>query len=176
MASAARAATALAAVAALALPGCLHRKMILRSDPEGAVVLLDGQPVEGKTPLEQEFIFPGRRRVTLMVPDYEVLDTTVEIEERWYDYFLLDFFAEFLWPGDIEDVQTFDLKMTPYFPRNQPLGAEQKAEIARRIDGLLERGERYRAGGSDGPVDALPVPEEVPPGSEKVEPPPPPPR
>jgi len=149
------------ALAPLALGACVHRKMIVRSTPSDAIVVLDGRRLEQRTPFETEFHWDGVRRLTLMAPDHEVLDTTVELEERWYDWFPLDFFAEFLYPGGIEDVQTFDYELAPY-ARPGARTAQQTADLALREAALRSRADRYRAGGSDGPLApgaVLPTPD-----------------
>lgn len=139
---------AVAAASLLGAAGCVERKMLLRSDPPGAMITLDGQALEKRTPAEVPFDFGGTRAVTLSLPGHRVLETTAELTDPWFTYFPLDLGAEFLWPGTIEDVQTFDWKLEPYAPQLTP---DLKAEAKKRLSELKLRAEEYRAGGSEGP-------------------------
>lgn len=174
-------AVALACGASLA--GCVERRMVIRSDPEGARVFLDLEELQGTTPLEVPFEWSGTRAVVLLAPGYEVLETRAELEDRWHSYFPLDLFAELLWPGTIEDVQEFEFALQPYYPVDQPLTDEHEAELERRLAGLRQRADAHRRGGSKGPQGELPPDpgkpgpgEYVPPPPAGDAPPPPPPR
>jgi hypothetical protein len=171
-----RSATATLIVLACAAPlaattGCVERKLVIRSDPPGAVVQLEDQPLDQVTPVEVETPWDGVRRVTLSAPGHKVLETTAPIETRWHDYFPLDVFAEFLWPGTIRDVQVFDYRLEPYYPIDQPLTAEQKAELKDRLVALRGRADAARAADDAGPVA---VAEAAPAPTGGGEPPPPP--
>jgi PEGA domain-containing protein len=152
-APAARAALA-AVAAALAPAGCVERKMMIRSDPPGAVITLDGERIEQRTPAEVPFDFGGTRGVTLAAPGHKLLESTAEVADPWFTYFPLDVFAEFLWPGTIEDVQEFDFTLEPYAAAS----TTSKEELRRRLDELKLRAESFRAGGADGPREPPPPP------------------
>jgi len=150
-------AAALAAVV-LAAAGCVERKMLIRSDPPGALIALDGKDTELRTPAEIPFDFGGTRAVTLSAPGCRVLETTAKLEDPWFTYVPLDFCAELLWPGTIHDDQTFDYTLEPYVAGLTP---EQWAEAKKRLAELKLRAEAYRAGGSEGP-GAEPAPPPAP--------------
>ena len=147
------------AVCLLVAAGCVERKMLIRSDPPGALITLDGQELETRTPAEVPFDFGGERAVTLAVPGRRVLETTAHVADPWFTYFPLDIGAEFLWPGTIHDVQTFDYKLEAYQPLDKALTQEQKSELRQKLAGLKLRAATYRAGGSQGPgkADVPPV-------------------
>ena len=146
--SRASAVVASAALAAL-LPGCVERKFVIRSDPPGALVSLEGEPVGVPTPVEIPFEFDGVRRVTLTAPGRHVLQTQARLESRWYDWFPLDFVAAFLWPGTIEDLQEFSYTLEPFaVPLDQPLDLEA---LRAKLEALSARAEEHRRGGSQGP-------------------------
>ena len=139
--------------------GCVERKMMLRSDPAGAVITLDGERLEERTPAEVPFEFGGTRGVTLAAPGHKLLETTAVVEDPWFTYFPLDVFAEFLWPGTITDVQEFDYQLVPYGTAS----AESNEAAKRKLDELKLRAESYRAGGADGPREPeLPPPADEP--------------
>ena len=139
---------------AVAAGGCVERKMMIRSDPPGAVITLDGERLENRTPAEVPFDFGGTRGVTLSAPGYRLLDATAEVEDPWFTYFPLDVFAEFLWPGTIEDVQQFDYALVPYGRES----AESDDAVRRKLDELKLRAESFRAGGAEGPREPPPPP------------------
>ena len=128
--------------AALLVPGCVHRTMVLRSNPEGARALIDGDEIEGRTPLEVPFDWGGTRRVTLMAPGHRILEADVVVEDPWFARFPFDLFTDLLWPGTIEDRQVFDLELERYS------GAPTAAEIDARTEGLLARAAAYRGSGA----------------------------
>src|SRR5437016_1011964 len=57
---------------ALAPAGCVTRRFVITSNPPGAVVFRDGQPI-GLTPVEQPFIYYGRYRFRLVKDGFEPL-------------------------------------------------------------------------------------------------------
>jgi PEGA domain-containing protein len=166
-----------AALCLLLLGGCVERKLVLRTDPPGAMVSLEDEPVPGRTPLEVPCEWDGVRRVTLTKEGHHVLETTADVSSRWYDWFPLDFLAQFLWPGTIHDDRVFEWKLEPYLDW-RTLSAEEKRGQEQgdqeRLGALKERAETYRRGGSAGPGGKAPstTPE---PGSadEDASPPPP---
>jgi hypothetical protein len=147
---------AVAATALAGLPGCVERKLVIRSDPPGAIVSLEDQALPGRTPIEIPFEWDGVRRVTLQAEGHRVLETTADIESRWYDWFPLDAFAQFLYPGTIRDVRVFDYRLEPYVPVEQHTTREQAAELDERMAALKERADSYRTGGSAGPGGTAP--------------------
>lgn len=152
-----RAAPGLAIAVLAALPGCVERRISIRTDPPGAIVALEDEPVEGRTPVEVPYEFVGVRRVTLAAPGHVVLQTTADVASRWYDWFPLDFFAHFLWPGQITDVQTFEYRLEPYVPTERALTDEETARARERLAEVSARADEYRAAGSVGPGGTEPV-------------------
>src|SRR6478672_8516057 len=60
-------------VAALALlAGCVERRFVIESDPPGALVLLNGQPL-GTTPVDGYFTYYGNYRFTIIKDGFETL-------------------------------------------------------------------------------------------------------
>lgn len=178
--STARLPGAAALLAAAALPSCVERKLVIESDPPGAVVTLEDEVQEGRTPLEVPFHWDGVRRVTLAAPGHEVLETTADVEARWYDWFPLDVVAEFLWPMTIRDERRFEFRLKPYVESRADF-EPHLPDLRARLAALKTRAAQHRAGGSDGPggeTAAPPAAEEPPPPpppARSEEPPPPPP-
>jgi len=123
--------TALAAL--LMLMGCVERRFVIESDPPGALVLMNGQPI-GATPVDGHFLYYGKYQFTLIKDGYETLQVDECFNAPWYQYFPLDFVSENLYPGKIEDVRRPQVhRLTP---KMQP-----------RTDALLGQAEQLRAQG-----------------------------
>ena len=98
-----------AAVLALALPGCVSRKLFLRSEPPGAAVILDGQRV-GTTPFEQDIPAWGTRRLELQLEGHETLRLDLELPTPWWDWWPLDMLAAVA-PWTIRRDHSFDFTL-----------------------------------------------------------------
>src|SRR3970040_2347956 len=93
---------------ALPLGGCVERKFLIRSWPEGARVLVNGTPV-GATPVEIPFDHYGTVRLEALAvdadgdgwADYRPLTVAHELSAPWYQWFPFDFFSDNLWPGTL---------------------------------------------------------------------------
>ncbi len=120
----------LAAVAlALALPGCLHRRLMVRSDPPGAVVFVDDYEI-GTTPVSHDFIYYGTRKIRLVKDGYETLTVLQPIPAPWYEWPPIDFFSENFVPGEIRDYHTLSYRLTP--------------QVVVPVDELRQRAEQLR--------------------------------
>jgi len=142
---------AVAMACAAAFAGCVEHRMVIRSQPEGARVILDLEEIESRTPTEVPFEWSGTREVILIAPGYRVFEGHAELEDRWYSYFPLDFVAEVLYPGTIHDVQEFEFELEPYYPEDEPFTSVQEEELESRLAALRERADAHRSGGSAGP-------------------------
>jgi PEGA domain len=90
-----------------ALCGCVERKLLVRSDPPGARVYLDGRfrgtTGAGAGELSVPFEFYGSRRLVLRAEGYVPHSGRVELAPPWWQWFPLDLFVDVLWPGTVED-------------------------------------------------------------------------
>ncbi len=109
--SAKRIAAAVLAAACLA-SGCVYRRIIVRSDPPGARVILDGQEV-GNTPVGIPFTWYGTRQMTLVKPGYETHTELVKIPSPWYQVFPLDFVSDNFLPGHVADRHEISRQLSP---------------------------------------------------------------
>jgi len=114
---------------ALAVLGCVERRMTVRSNPPGALVYIDREEV-GVTPVSQSFTHYGTRRIKLFKEGYETLDVKEPVNEPVYDFILWELVTETL-PIRFRDEREFsyDLKK-----RETP-----------DPNALVERGTRLRA-------------------------------
>jgi hypothetical protein len=92
--------------------GCVDRRFVVETSPPGAQVTIDGKAI-GPSPADGTFVYPGRYEFRAVAPGYEPLTKTVRFRKKWYDYPGLDFVAEVLYPGRIEDVRRVPLVLEP---------------------------------------------------------------
>jgi hypothetical protein len=102
---------ALAGTAGLAV-GCVDRRFVVETNVPGSQVYINDRPI-GPSPADDAFEYPGRYEFRAVAPGYEPLATCEYIRPRWYDWPGLDFFAEVVWPGRIEDVRRVNLTLVP---------------------------------------------------------------
>jgi hypothetical protein len=120
-------------LAIVALAGCVERRFVIESDPPGALVLMNGQPI-GATPVDGHFLYYGKYQFTLIKDGYETLQVDECFQTPWYEFFPIDFVSENIYPGKIEDVrrpQVYRLS-----PKLQP-----------RTDALLGQADQMRSQG-----------------------------
>lgn len=125
------------------LPGCVQRRMTIRSNPPGALVYIDDNEI-GTTPISTDFVYYGTRKIRLVKDGYETLTVLQPVRAPWYQIPPLDFFSENLVPGEIRDRRTLTYQLHP--------------QMVTPPDQLLERAEGLRtAAHGTGGVMAAPV-------------------
>lgn len=88
----ARAAAAILALSALALGGCVERRMHITTDPPGARVWLNDSDV-GLSPVEVDFEWYGTYDVRLTLDGYEPVATTAKADAPPHEWPGLDIVA-----------------------------------------------------------------------------------
>lgn len=94
------------------LSGCVQRRFIVRSQPEGAFVQIDRQPV-GKTPLSVPFTYSGTREFQLEKDGYQTIKVQQRIKPTWYETFPISLVTENFWPRELRDERVLDFQMEP---------------------------------------------------------------
>jgi hypothetical protein len=127
----------LSALAILALlTGCVERTLLLRSDPPGATVVVNGDEV-GVAPAKLHFETYGTFEVVMSAPHCRRLRALVPVQPPWYEKLPFDFFAEILWPGSVLDEHLVTLKLEP-LPEVETAGAgldERERQLQERVLG-----------------------------------------
>lgn len=123
---------------ALATPACVERILVVRTEPSGADVYINGQKA-GTTPLEHEFDFYLPMDIELRKYDareggYRAVHLVKDPKIPWHQYFPLDLVTEFLVPWPIRDVHYVDVELQPETRTVDALREEleQKVEEIRR--------------------------------------------
>lgn len=93
-------------------PGCVSRRVTVRSDPPGALVMLEGKKV-GYTPVAFDITYYGTREITLVKPGYETRTLMQKMVPPWYQIPPLDFFSDNLLPFQITNRQEFSYSLQP---------------------------------------------------------------
>jgi len=96
----------------LLLTGCVRRRLMVRSNPPGAMVYVDNQQI-GTTPCATDFVYYGTREIRLVKPGFETLTVSQPIPAPWYELPPLDFVSENLVPQKIQDYRTVSFNMVP---------------------------------------------------------------
>lgn len=100
------------ALCSLANTGCMHRRMMIDSDPPGAQVLIDGKE-EGQTPLGVDHTYYATREITLIKDGYETQTVMQKVRTPWYQIFPLDFFTDNFLPFHATNRQRFLYQLQP---------------------------------------------------------------
>ena len=118
-----RMAAALAIVLTASQAGCVERRLMVRTNPPGALLYVDDHEI-GITPCATSFIYYGTRKIRLVKDGYETLVVNQPIPAPWYEFFPADFVAENFVPGHIRDqrVLTYDLRSAIMVPNEQLSG------------------------------------------------------
>ena len=151
--------------------GCVERRMMVRSDPPGAVLYVDDYEI-GTTPVATDFIYYGTRKIRLVKDGYETLTVMQPIPAPWYEFPPIDFVSENFVSSHIRDQRVLDFQMKPQMvvPTEQLLSRAEE----------LRRGVHATAGVSAAPgpgigpppgAEVIPAPQGV--GGQPVRPLPP---
>ena len=103
---------AVLAVLSFSSVGCVSRRMTIVSNPPGAMTLLDGREI-GYTPASADFIWYGTRQVTLIKDGFETKTDLVTIPAPWYQWPVIEFFADNFSPKRVTDRRVFNFDLQP---------------------------------------------------------------
>jgi hypothetical protein len=115
--------------------GCVRKRMTVRTQPAGAMVYIDKQPI-GLSPVSTNFNYYGTRSIELVRDGYRTEKFLRRFSPPWYEIPPLDFFSETLWPYEKRDERIIDVQLTP--------------EPVVPTDALIQSGEQLRLQASQG--------------------------
>ncbi len=125
-----------ALVVLISLPGCVQRRMTIRSNPPGALVYVDNHEI-GVTPISTDFLYYGTREIRLVKDGFETLTVMQPMLPPWYEIPPLDFFSENLVPGEFRDQRVFTYQLRPQVtvPTEQLIDRAQQLRSAVQTSG-----------------------------------------
>ncbi len=94
------------------LMGCVRRRMTVRTNPPGALVSVDNQVI-GTSPAASSFTYYGTREFRIDADGYRTETIRRKFNPPWYQWPVVDFFAETLWPGELRDERILDVTLVP---------------------------------------------------------------
>lgn len=121
--------------------GCVLRSLTIDSEPSGAMVYLDDEPI-GETPVTTTFTYYGTRKITLEKTDsegrllYERKIVYEKIKTPFYQIVPLDFFSEIVIPVNLKDEHRFTYQLDPI--KQIPKETVQK-DVIKNAEELRER-------------------------------------
>jgi hypothetical protein len=121
------------AVMCLLSPGCVRRRLTVRSNPPGAQVFVDNQEI-GTTPCSASFVYYGTRTITVMKDGYRTEKIYQKLNPPWYEIPPLDFISENLIPRETRDDRIVDVQLMAeeIVPQQQLLDRAQTLRDAAR--------------------------------------------
>jgi hypothetical protein len=97
----------------ISLAGCVERRLIIDTDPPGAIVYDEkNQPIHA-SPVDKPFTYYGNYRFRFTKDGYETLDVMQPVPAPWYEWPGLDFISENLIPWNIRDVRSYKYALQP---------------------------------------------------------------
>lgn len=128
----------------LSTGGCVVRELVIKSDPPGATVFINGRD-SGKTPLTKQFDFYGSREIVLRMEGRESVRKVVSPGVPWFEFFPLDFFFEIIFPLTLRDRHEYSLSLPP-LPERPP---HDILERAGKVKAEAVQGKVEENGGND---------------------------
>lgn len=112
--------------------GCVQRRMLIHSSPEGALVSVDRQVV-GHTPVSVPFTYYGTREIELQKDGYQTTRVKQRIRPPFYELFPLSFFSENLALRERRDVRVLDFELKPREAVNESQLLERGSQLRQDV-------------------------------------------
>jgi hypothetical protein len=102
-------------IAPLFLAGCVERRYTLRTNPPGALAIVNGEEI-GHTPVSRSFYYYGDREISLVLDGFETKTVIQPVNAPWWDNLVTEFFTENLVPFNLRDEREFSYQLTTASP------------------------------------------------------------
>ena len=119
----------------VSLSGCVQRRLIIRSQPEGALVTIDRQRI-GLSPLSVPYVYSGTREIQLEKDGYQTIKVQQRVDPTWYEKFPVSFVTENFWPRELRDERLLEFQMEPKLQVQENLLLDR----ANDLRGNIQRG------------------------------------
>ena len=93
--------------------GCVERRLVIITEPAGAIVYDEKNQPLGGGPVDKPFTYYGKYNFRLAKDGYETLLVEQRVAAPWYELPGLDFVSENLIPWTIRDVRYYRYVMQP---------------------------------------------------------------
>jgi hypothetical protein len=143
--------------------GCVERRFVINSQPQGALVYLSTGEYLGATPVDYYYVYYGKYEFKLVKEGFEPLTVVQNAPAPWYELPGIDFITENLNPFKVRDVRTFCYTL-------QPAQAVRPEDLFNRAGQVRARGQGLGTPREPRPVAPAPAPAPLP-GPAPVPPP-----
>ncbi len=109
---------------------CVKRRYTIRTDPPGALVVVNGEEI-GTSPVSKSYTYYADREIILVSDGYKTEKIIEPFAAPWWDNGLTDFFTENLLPVTLRDEREFDYKLVP-FANPDPEDVRTRAQALRQ--------------------------------------------
>ena len=118
-------------------PGCVQRRLTIRSNPPGALVMIDNHNI-GITPCSTDYTYYGKRNIQLIRDGYETLNDSRWILPPWYEIPPLDVVSENAIPYELRDERIIDYQLMPQkvVPTQQLLGRAENLRQTTHLESV----------------------------------------
>ncbi len=130
-----RLAVLLVLVLLVSATGCVKRRLIVRSYPEGALVMIDKRPV-GYSPVSVPFTYSGTREIQLEKDGYKTVQVKERIRPKLYDTFPVSLITNHLWLGELRDERLLEFQLEP----REQVSESRLLDRANDLRGNVSRG------------------------------------
>jgi hypothetical protein len=115
--------------------GCVQRRLIVRSYPEGALVTIDKQQI-GYSPISVPFTYSGTRDIQLEKDGFKTIKVQERIRPKPYDIFPLSLITNNFWLHELRDERLLEFQLEP----REQVGENQLMDRANDLRGNVYRG------------------------------------
>lgn len=128
------------ALLGLLCTGCVQRRLMIVSNPPGALVYVGNQEI-GTTPVAVNFTYYGTRQVKLVLDGHETLTDRIWLRPPWYEVFPLEFVSENLVPVTIRDHRQITYNLQPQLIQSNDALIDRANQLRQSSGGNLPRSE-----------------------------------
>jgi hypothetical protein len=112
--------------------GSVQRRFIVRTQPEGAFVTIDRQPI-GLTPLSVPYTYSGVREFQIEKDGYKTIKVQQNFSPTWYERFPVSFVTENFWGRELRDERLLEFQLEPKTQVQENLLIDRANELRQNV-------------------------------------------
>ncbi len=112
--------------------GCVQRRLQIRSQPEGAAVSVDRQPV-GLSPVSVPFTYYGTREIQLEKDGFKTVRVEQNIRPPWFERFPISLISDNFAGRELRDDRVFDFALEPKQAVNENMLFDRANDLRKDI-------------------------------------------